>query len=290
MITSRVDELKKPRAYEAIWKGNEEMEVIIKNDYGQVCDEAVHLILQAWEKKNNLVMGLATGQTPLGVYKRLIDLYREGKIDFSQVVAFTLDEYLGLREDHPQSFAFYMENNLYRNINIKRGNIFRLSGFPSNVNDHCRDYEEKIKKFRGIDLQILGIGKNGHIGFNEPSSSFASRTRVKTLTWETINGKSRLYKQEADIPRYCLTMGIGTIMEAKVILLLASGKEKSRAIKEAIEGPVTASVPASILQFHPMGKIIIDEEAASLLSRKDYYRWVYEHKTQVDDFLAKKRS
>lgn len=265
------------------------MEIIIKQAYAQICEEAVRIIHQLWKKKKNLVLCLATGKTPLGVYRKLIEFYRKGEIDFSQAIAFGLDEYLGLEETHPQSFAYYLEKNFYQHINIRKENIFRLKGFPKDIDSHCREYEEKIKSFGGIDLQILGVGRNGHIGFNEPSSSLASRTRVKTLTPETIKANSPFFKNEKEVPRYCLTMGIGTIMESKMIVLLASGREKSEAISKCVEGPVTASVPASILQLHPQAKIIVDLEAASLLTRKDYYRWVYENKEKVSEFLEKKR-
>jgi glucosamine-6-phosphate deaminase len=265
------------------------VEVIIKQDYNHVCEEAEKTIYQAWKKKNNLVLGLPTGRTPLGVYKRLIALHNKEEIDFSQVVTFSLDEYLGLKENHPQSFASYMEKNFLQHINIKKENIFRLNGTPENIDDHCREYEEKIKSFGGIDIQILGIGRNGHIGFNEPSSSLSSRTRVKTLTQETIEANSRLFKDKNEVPRFCLTMGIGTIMESKIVVLLASGEDKSEAIYKSLEGPITASVPASILQLHPQTKVIIDQEAASLLTEKEYYQWVYKNKERVNEFLEKKK-
>lgn len=265
------------------------MEIIIKQDYEQICEEAVRIIHQAWKKKNNLVLGLPTGKTPLGVYRRLIGLYKKEEIDFSQVITFSLDEYLGLEKNHPQSFAYYMEKNLFQHINIKKENTYRLSGIPENIDEHCREYEEKIKSLGGIDLQILGIGRNGHIGFNEPSSSLSSRTRVKTLALETIEANSRLFKDENEVPRFCLTMGIGTIMDAKMIVLLASGEDKCESIYKCVEGPITASVPASILQLHPQAKIIIDQEAAAWLAKKDYYKWVYKNKERVIDFLEKKK-
>jgi len=264
------------------------MEIIIKQDYGQICDEATKIIHQAWKKKKNLVLGLPTGKTPLGVYERLIELHKKEEIDFSPVATFTLDEYLGLKENHPQSFAYYMEKNFFQHINSKKENIFRLHGTPTNIDDHCREYEEKIKSLGGIDIQVLGIGRNGHIGFNEPSSSLSSRTRVKTLTLETIETNSRFFEKKEAIPRFCLTMGIGTIMESKMIILLASGRDKSEAMHKSVEGPVTASVPASILQLHPQAKIIIDQEAASRLVRKEYYQWVYTNKERVHNFLDKK--
>jgi glucosamine-6-phosphate deaminase len=254
------------------------MEVIIKKNYEEICDEAVRIIHKSWEKKINLVLGFATGRTPLGVYQRLIELNRKGEMDFSQVVTFNLDEYLGLNESHPQSFAYYMDHNFFQQVNIKRENIFKLKGKPDDIERHCREYEEKIRAVSGIDLQLLGVGRNGHIGFNEPSSSLTSRTRAKALTQSTIEANAALFKNKEEVPRHCLTMGIGTILDAKQILLLASGKEKCYAIKGCVEGPITASVPASALQLHPQAEIIVDEEAAWLLDRKDYYKWVYENK------------
>lgn len=262
------------------------MEIIIKQEYDQICSEATEIIYRKQQKKNDLVLGLATGRTPLGVYTKLIDLHKKEKMDFSQVRFFTLDEYLGLKRDHPQSFAYYMEKNLFSHINIRRENIHHLDGRPENIEEHCRMYEETITSTGGIDVQILGLGANGHIGFNEPSSSLSSRTRVKTLTLETIESNRPLFNNERDIPRFCMTMGIGTIMEAKTVLLLAFGRNKSEAIAKCIEGPVTASAPASVLQLHPDVKIIIDEEAAFSLNQKDYYKWVYSNKNRVHDYLA----
>lgn len=261
------------------------MEVIIKPDYEQACHEAAKIIFETWRHKNNLVLSFATGKTPLGLYEKLIALYQEGEMDFSSVVAFSLDEYVGLEDTHPQSFAFYMDNHLFRHINIKRENIYRLSGKPADVEEHCRIYERKIRSFGGIDIQILGIGKNGHIAFNEPGSSLSSRTRLKILARETVEANAPFFQEDKDVPRFCLTMGIGTILESKMILLLASGKEKAEIMARAVEGPVSASVPASVLQFHVNVKFIIDEEAASELADKDYYRWAYENKERALDLL-----
>ena len=254
------------------------MDVIIKKNYEEICDEAVRIIHESWEKKKNLVLGLATGRTPIGVYQRLIALNKKGEMDFSRIITFNLDEYLGLDESHPQSFAHYMDKNLFQHVNIKRENIFRLKGKPEDIEKHCQEYEEKIRAVGGIDLQLLGVGRNGHIGFNEPGSSLSSRTRPKALTQSTVEANASLFKNKERVPRYCLTMGIGTILDAKQILLLASGKEKFYAIKGCVEGPITASVPASVLQLHPQAKIIVDEEAAWFLDRKDYYKWVYENR------------
>ncbi len=254
------------------------MEIIIKRDYGEICDEAASYIHGAWQRKNNLVLGLATGQTPLGLYEKLIVLSNKGEMNFSDVVTFNLDEYVGLEETHPQSFAYFMDSNLFRQVNIRKENIFRLNGRPADIDEHCRAYERKIRSVGGIDIQILGIGKNGHIGFNEPSSSLASRTRLKSLTKETVEANAASFADQEDLPRFCLTMGIGTILEARTIVLLASGKEKAGITARAIEGPITAFVPASALQLHPQVKFIIDEGAASELALQDYYRWTYENK------------
>ncbi len=264
------------------------MEIIIKTDYDEVCSEAYQIISHAWQRKKNIVLGLATGRTPLGVYAKLIDAYKKGEIDFSRTRAFSLDEYLGLEENHPQSFATYMNKNLYSQINIKKENIHGLHGLPEDIDKHCRQYEASIKSVGGIDIQILGIGANGHIGFNEPSSSLASRTRAKTLTEETIKANRLFFEEGEDVPRHCLTMGIGTILEAKTLLFLAFGKNKGDAIVKSVEGPVTAMVPASALQLHPDVKIILDEDAASQLLRKDYYRWVYNNKKGVERYEKKR--
>lgn len=254
------------------------MEIIIKKDYGEICDEAAAIIRGAWQHKNNLVLGLATGRTPLGLYEKLIALYEKREMSFSDVVTFNLDEYLGLEETHPQSYAYFMDSNLFGKINIKRENVFRLSGRPADIEEHCRAYERKIRSVGGIDIQVLGIGRNGHIGFNEPSSSLTSRTRPESLTRETVEANTADFAGPDDVPRFCLTMGIGTILEAKRILLLASGKKKAGILARAIEGPITASVPASALQLHPRVMFIIDEGAASELALQDYYRWTYENK------------
>ncbi len=257
------------------------MEVIIKPDYDRVCAEAAVLIRDAWKRKPNLVLGLATGKTPLGLYRELIELHIKGKMDFSSVSAFNLDEYLGLGETHPQSFAHYMDEHFLRHVNIREENIHHLDGRPGDIEEHCRAYEEKIRSSGGIDVQILGIGKNGHIAFNEPGSALSSRTRLKILTRETVEANRSFFEREQDVPRFCLTMGIGTILETKMVLLLASGADKAEIVARAVEGPVTASMPASALQLHPRAKFVIDEAAASALANGPYYRWAYENKDRA---------
>jgi glucosamine-6-phosphate deaminase len=261
------------------------MEVVIKKNYEDVCSEAAEIIQEAWTGKPSLVLGFATGKTPLGLYRKLIELYSQGRLDFASAKAFNLDEYVGLEESHPQSFAYYLDHHLFSQVNIKKENIFRLSGTPADIEAHCLAYERKIGEAGGIDIQILGIGQNGHIAFNEPGSSLSSRTRLKVLTPETVAAIRPFFRDEADVPRFCLTMGIGTILETRSALLLASGKEKAEIIAESIEGPVTASVPASALQLHSQAKFIIDAEAASKLTKRDYYVWAYEHKDRARDLL-----
>jgi glucosamine-6-phosphate deaminase len=261
------------------------MEVIIKKDYDDVCSESAAIIEEAWRRKNNLVLGFATGKTPLGLYEKLVEFYRQGRIDFSAVTAFSLDEYVGLEASHPQSFAHYMDHHLFRHVNIRKEDIFRLSGRPPDIDEHCRAYERKVRDSGGIDIQILGIGKNGHIAFNEPGSSLSSRTRLKILTPETVAAIRPFFQDEKEVPRFCLTMGIGTILETKTALLLASGKDKAGIIARAVEGPLTASVPASALQLHARAIFVIDEAAASKLTKRDYYRWAYENKDRALDPL-----
>jgi glucosamine-6-phosphate deaminase len=265
------------------------MEIIIKPDYDAMSEEAAQLVLQAWRKKNNLVLGLPTGKTPLGLYDKLVGLYKRSEMNFSDIITFNVDEYLGLDENHPQSFARYMNEHLFRHVNIKKENTHVLSGTPADVEEHCRAYERKIRSVGGIDVQVLGIGTDGHIAFDVPSSSLVSRTRLLTLTRETVKANAPYYEKESDVPRFCLTMGVGTILEARTVFLMASGRDKADIVARAIEGPVTASVPASALQLHPRVKFILDEEAAAKLSNIDYYRWTAENKPAAAGWLGKKK-
>lgn len=263
------------------------MEIIILHSEEEVYKEAAERIISLVNKRPEAVLGLATGRTMLGIYEVLRVAYQKGRVNFSSVVTVNLDEYLGLSPEDPLSFHRYMDDHFFDHVNIKKENRHIPDPLPNDVERECADYEEAIKKRGGVDLQLLGIGEDGHIGFNEPSSSLQARTRVKTLTDETL-----MYNfGNMDGPRFAITMGIGTIMEAKEIVLVALGKEKADAVSRAVEGPVTASCPASALQLHPVAKVIIDRDAAQLLKRKDYYRWVWEHKKQVEkpSLLYKKR-
>jgi glucosamine-6-phosphate deaminase len=242
------------------------MLVIIRKDYQEVSEEAARLVADRLLKKPNFVLGLATGSTPLGLYDELIRLHQHEGLDFSKVTSFNLDEYLGLPPSHDQSYHYFMRTSLFDHINIDARNVYVPDGMTHDVDAFCDWYEAQIELAGGIDLQVLGIGANGHIAFNEPGSSLGSRTRIKTLTDRTVRDNARFFSSMEEVPRYALTMGVGTIMDARELLLLATGEGKADAIKAAVEGPVTAMVPASIIQIHRRAYVVIDEAAASKLS------------------------
>lgn len=253
------------------------MEIIIADDYEQMSRTAARIVRRVLNAKPNAVLGLATGSTPLGLYRELIRMHREEGLDFSQVTSFNLDEYVGLPKNHPQSYHYFMHENLFKHINIAPQNVYIPMGTTDNYAAFCLWYEERIRQCGGIDLQILGIGADGHIAFNEPSSSLGSRTRIKTLARKTIEDNARFFGSVDDVPIYAITMGVGTILEARKIVLLANGAHKAEAVAAAIEGPVTSMVTASALQLHRDVIAVIDREAASQLRMKDYYIWVQEN-------------
>ena len=242
------------------------MLVIIKNNYEQIGKEAASIIVDRLRKKPNLVLGLATGSTPLGLYKELIRLHKKEGLDFSKVITFNLDEYVGLPPTHKQSYNYFMLQNLFKHLNIPPSSIHLPDGLADDIDHFCEWYEKEMEEAGGIDLQILGIGANGHIAFNEPGSSLGSRTRVKTLTEKTRKDNARYFKNLDDVPKYAITMGVGTIMDAKELLLLASGDGKANAIRSAAEGPLTSQCPASIIQLHRKTVVIVDKEAGSKLA------------------------
>jgi len=254
------------------------VEIIVKATYEEMSKAAARLVAAVINSKPNAVLGLATGSTPLGLYRELIRMHKEEELDFSRVVTFNLDEYVGLPGTHPQSYRYFMNENLFNHINIRPENTHVPSGTTDNYAAFCRWYEQRIEDFGGIDVQVLGIGSDGHIGFNEPTSSLASRTRLKTLARSTIEDNARFFEKPEDVPIYACTMGVGTILEAEKIILLASGKNKAKAVAEAIEGPVTSMNTASALQLHPDVSFFLDEDAASQLKMLDYYKWIQERK------------
>lgn len=251
------------------------MLVILKDNNEEINEQAAQLVASAIRKKPALTLGLATGATMVGLYNHLVQLHKEESLDFSQVVTFNLDEYLGLSTKHPQSFHHYMNAFFFSHVNVQPQNIHIPDGtIRGGYDQYCADYETAIRKAGGIDLQLLGIGRNGHIGFNEPTSSIGSRTRLKVLTQETMEDNAESFEAGEPSPQCAITMGIGTILEARKILLLATGRSKAVAVAKAIEGPVTAAVSASALQLHPDVTFILDVPAASSLKQRDYYRRV----------------
>ena len=253
------------------------MLVVLKNNYEENSREAARMVATAVRNNPALTLGLATGATMLGMYQELVRLHKKERLSFSRVVTFNLDEYFGLAADHPESFHYFMRENFFAHVNIKPANTHIPGGkISGDYEKYCASYEKSIRRAGGIDLQILGIGRNGHIGFNEPTSSLASRTRLKVLNEETLEDNRKSFSSGEEIPRCAITMGIGTILEAKKVILLATGAAKADAVAKAIEGPITSSLTASALQLHPDVTFILDEEAASKLTQRDYYRQVLE--------------
>ncbi|RMG17580.1 MAG: glucosamine-6-phosphate deaminase [Planctomycetota bacterium] len=257
------------------------VKIVLTGDGAEAARLVADEILAALRAKPNLVLGLPTGSTPIGVYEHLRAAYAAGEADFSRVHTFNLDEYLDLPAEHPQSYRFFMQEHLFSGVNVPAENIH----FPPSEGDdlvrRCAEYEETIERVGGIDIMLLGMGRNGHIGFNEPTSSLASRTRVKTLTRRTLDDNARFYAEGEEQPVLATTMGIGTILDARKILLQAIGAKKARAVQAAVEGPVSSFFPASALQLHPDVTCYFDPEAAELLRMKDYYRSTRAHELRL---------
>jgi glucosamine-6-phosphate deaminase len=257
------------------------MRVIECTTQDEAADLVAQEILSALHEKPDLVLGLATGSTPVGVYERLVRAHREDGVDFSRVRTFNLDEYIGLPAGHPQSYRTFMRQHLFDGIELPSAN----SRFPptevEDLDAACSTYEQDIRDAGGIDIQILGIGSNGHIGFNEPTSSLASRTRVKTLTDKTLGDNARFYATDEEQPQMATTMGIATILDTKRILLQSFGSKKAEAIHAAVEGPVSSFWPASALQLHPDVTFYVDGESASQLTMRAYYRRVRENELNL---------
>lgn len=253
------------------------MLVVLEDDDWSLSRDAARIVAQTVLSQPRVTLGLATGSTPIGMYRELVRLHREENLDFSRVTTFNLDEYIGLTPGHPQSYHAYMARHFFDHVNIAPENIHIPDGSvrPS-YDEYCAWYEACICEAGGIDLQVLGIGKEGHIGFNESSSSLRSRTRPKVLAIQTVKDNRRFFEPREDVPDCAITMGLGTIMDARKILLLASGAHKAKAVAAAVEGPVTASVTASVLQFHPHVTVLVDQDAAAGLRRTSDYRRIME--------------
>jgi glucosamine-6-phosphate deaminase len=252
------------------------MRVLVLDSPAAAAELVAGEILTALGRKPRLVLGLATGSTPVGVYARLARARAESA-DFSGVTTFNLDEYLDLPPDHPQCYRFFMRKHLFEGVNISPERIHFPPTQGADLAGQCAEYERRISEAGGIDIQILGIGSNGHIGFNEPTSSLASRTRIKTLTEKTLRDNSRFYGPGERQPQLAATMGIATILEARKILLQAFGFKKAEAVRAAVEGPISSFWPGSALQLHADVTFYLDAESASKLSLLDYYRRVAEN-------------
>ncbi|MCT4604554.1 MAG: glucosamine-6-phosphate deaminase [Marinisporobacter sp.] len=241
------------------------MRIICVEDYHQMSKKAANIVASQLILKPNSVLGLATGATPLGMYKQLVKTYKAGHIDFEEVTTFNLDEYYGLNKENEQSYYYYMYDNFFQYINIDMKKVNIPNGMARDIHKESLAYERKIRSCGGVDLQVLGIGRNGHIGFNEPDIKFEALTHMVRLDEQTIQDNSRFFDSIEDVPTKAISMGIKTIMHAKKILLLANGKEKAEAIYGAIYGKITPELPASVLQLHPDVVFVMDQDAASKL-------------------------
>lgn len=239
------------------------MKVIKTKDYQDMSRKAANVISAQVITKPDCVLGLATGSTPIGTYKQLIDWYNKGDLDFSEVKTVNLDEYKGLSKDNDQSYYYFMYNNLFKHINIKLENTNVPNGTEPDSEKECSRYDDVINSLGGADLQLLGLGHNGHIGFNEPDDTFAKTTHCVDLQESTIEANKRFFADINDVPRQAYTMGIKTIMQAKKILLVVSGEDKAEILREVLTGPITPKVPASILQLHNDVIVVADEAALS---------------------------
>jgi len=251
------------------------IQLYVTEDYRKLSQKAAQVVAEQIQKKPEAVIGFATGGTPMGLYEELIGKYNQGEIDFSGITTFNLDEYVGLTREHPQSYYHFMWENLFSKVNVKKENIHFPLGIFTDATAVCRQYEAQIEATGGIDLQILGIGTNGHIGFNEPADTFEISTHLVDLADETIEANARFFGDKAEVPRKAITMGVGSIMKAKSILLLASGKNKAEAVSHIYSGFVDPKVPASVLQLHPKVTLVVDKEAAQLIEEKGASTWLH---------------
>ncbi len=258
------------------------MRIVLTQDAEEAAELVAQAILARLGEKPNLVLGLATGSTPIGVYRRLREAHARGEADFSRVHTFNLDEYLDLAPDHPQSYHHFMRVHLFDGLNVPEAQIHFPPSQGNRLQRRCADFEETIVRVGGIDVQLLGIGCNGHVGFNEPTSSLASRTRIKTLTARTLEDNRRFYAEGEEQPVLAATMGIGTILEAREILLQAHGAKKASAVRAMVEGPLSSFFPASALQLHPDVTAFLDPEASRLLTMRDYYQQAAQYQRELE--------
>ncbi len=241
------------------------MQIVRAKDYNDMSRKAANIISAQVIIKPDCVLGLATGSSPMGTYKQLIEWYNKGDLDFASVKTVNLDEYKGLSGDHVQSYRYFMDENFFNNVNIKKENTHVPNGLATNETEECFRYNQIIDDMQGVDMQLLGIGHNGHIGFNEPCDEYKRGTHCVELAESTIEANSRLFDNIDEVPKFAFTMGIKTIMDAKKVVVIVSGKDKAEIVKKAFFGPITPMVPASILQMHQDVVLVGDEEALSLI-------------------------
>lgn len=243
------------------------MKLIVVNNYEELSKVAAKEFSKIIKEKENAVLGLATGGSPVGMYKELIRMYEQKELNFSKITTVNLDEYIGLNPEHNQSYRYFMNNNLFNHINIDKSNTFVPNGLAEDLEAQCKEYDQKISELGGIDIQLLGVGNNGHIAFNEPNNELSSGTHIISLTDNTIEANARFFDNIYDVPRKAITMGVGGIMKAKKIILIASGESKAEAIKGIFSGKITTANPATMLQMHRDVTIIVDEAAAKLINK-----------------------
>ncbi|WP_294188585.1 glucosamine-6-phosphate deaminase [uncultured Clostridium sp.] len=241
------------------------MKVIVTKNYDELSKVAANEMASVVKNNPKAILGLATGGSPIGMYKELIKMNKEGEIDFSKVTTVNLDEYVGLSGDHPQSYRYFMNENLFNHINIDKKNTYVPNGLAKNIEEECKNYDNKIENLGGTDVQLLGIGNNGHIAFNEPDEDLVSGTHLTNLTQDTIQANARFFDSIDEVPKTALTMGLGGIMKSKKIIVIASGESKAEAVKAMVNGKISTKMPASMLQMHRDVVVIVDEAAAKLL-------------------------
>ena len=238
------------------------MKILVCKDYEELSRKSAEIVVSQVNQKKDSVLGLATGGTPVGMYQELVKSYREGKVDFGKVITFNLDEYYGVDHENINSYHYYMNTNFFDHVNIDRKNINIPNGMSKDIEKECREYDEKIQSLGGIDLQILGVGLNGHIGFNEPAKELMSTTHITDLTKETINANARFFEDISQVPTKAITVGMATILRSKKIVVLINGKNKSKIFEKIIGKKITTQIPATLLQLHPDVTIVVDEQAA----------------------------
>ena len=260
------------------------MEVIIQPNKEAAAALVARILAKELRAQPQLVLGLATGSTMERVYRHLVRMHKEEKLDFSLCRTFNLDEYVGLFPSDPNSYRHHMDHHLFQHVNMDPRNTHLPNGLASDLDAECLRYEAMMQRCGGIDLQLLGIGKAGHIGFNEPLSALRSRTRVKALTPTTIKQNAAFFGGEDKMPRRAITMGVGTIIEVRRCILLATGDSKAEVIAQAVEGPITSMVTATALQLHARCTVVVDEEAGAKLKEQEYYRWIFDNEPEWESY------